>query len=253
MGRPVLVVTEGEGGGEFVAPPPRPMAVPSKPELHAAYKDGDTKKRNRRMFGGLMAHLGRARQQLDHDKTLIERQNNVAEMAATRQVQEKFKQRQMAAAAALEERDDELHKRDYINVRQQKALLALHSNAFIANQEQLRGYIFTKTVPSLAWTPNEHTDVTQALLAQSNDDIDTRVAQRKDEDDAEFQKMDDSVAQRAAERASRRPDVGRRHEGGDRDRGANPYGEGQEHRWRGTVAEQVETLLCLALTGVVPV
>ena len=48
MGRPVLVVTEGEGGGEFVAPPPRPMAVPSKPELHAAYKDGDTKKRNRR-------------------------------------------------------------------------------------------------------------------------------------------------------------------------------------------------------------
>ena len=37
-------------------------------------------------------------------KTLIERQNNVAEMAATRQVQEKFKQRQMAAAAALEVR-----------------------------------------------------------------------------------------------------------------------------------------------------
>ena len=36
-------------------------------------------------------------------------------------------------------------------------------------------------------------DSLQALLAQSNDDIDTRVAQRKDEDDAEFQKMDDSV------------------------------------------------------------
>ena len=37
-------------------------------------------------------------------KTLIERQNNVAEMAATRQVQEKRRQRQMAVAAARQVR-----------------------------------------------------------------------------------------------------------------------------------------------------
>lgn len=43
MGRPVMVVAEGEGSD--LAPP---LTVPSKPELHAAYKDGDTKKRNRR-------------------------------------------------------------------------------------------------------------------------------------------------------------------------------------------------------------
>lgn len=49
------------------------------------------------------------------------------------------------------------------------------------------------------------------------------------------------VAQRAADRASRRPGVGGgRQDGVDRvDRHANPYGEGEEHRWRGSAAEQV--------------
>ena len=44
-------MVRGEGGdGEdgFVPPAERPMPEPSKPELHPAYKDGDTKKRNRR-------------------------------------------------------------------------------------------------------------------------------------------------------------------------------------------------------------
>lgn len=45
---------------------------------------------------------------------------------------------------SLQERDEELRKRDVINARQQKALIALHSNAFIANQELLKGSIFTK-------------------------------------------------------------------------------------------------------------
>lgn len=49
---------EGEAGevvedggvvpGVVVVPEPVPMVEPSKPEVHAAYKDGDTKKRNRR-------------------------------------------------------------------------------------------------------------------------------------------------------------------------------------------------------------
>lgn len=44
----------------------------------------------------------------------------------------------------LQERDEELHKRDYINARKDKTLVALHGNAYIANQEQLKGHIFTK-------------------------------------------------------------------------------------------------------------
>ncbi|CAM9223506.1 unnamed protein product [Scytosiphon promiscuus] len=243
MGRPVMVKDGGDGGGGggeggFVPLSERPMPEPSKPELHVAYKDGDTKKRNRRMFGGLMAHLGRARKQLDHDQTLIERQKSVAEMAAIRQAQEKRQHRLAAATAAREERDEELHKRDYINARQQKTLVALHGNAFIANQEQLKGFIFTKTLPKLAWTPNEHSDVTQALLTDSNADLDSRIEGRKEADDREFQKIDDMVAQRAAARASRRS--GNAHAAGDRrqqadrrgrDRNANPYGEGNEDRW----------------------
>lgn len=45
---------------------------------------------------------------------------------------------------SFQERNDELQKRDFINARQEKTLVALHSNAFIANQEQLKGYILTK-------------------------------------------------------------------------------------------------------------
>lgn len=44
----------------------------------------------------------------------------------------------------LQERERELVKRDQINARQQKALIALHGNAYISNQEQLKGSIFTK-------------------------------------------------------------------------------------------------------------
>lgn len=47
-------------------------------------------------------------------------------------------------ASNRQERDEELHKRDYIRARQQKTLVALHGNGFIANQEQLKGFIFTK-------------------------------------------------------------------------------------------------------------
>eukprot|EP00752_Nemacystus_decipiens_P003853 g3545.t1 len=230
MGRPVMVKT-GSGDGDIPLAE-RPMPEPSRPELHPAYKDGDTKKRNRRMFGGLMAHLGRARKQLDHDKTLIEKQNTVAEMAAHRQQQEKRRQRQVAAAAARQERDDELHKRDYINARKDKTLVALHGNAFIANQEQLKGHIFTKTLPQLAWTPNEHTDVTQALLADSNKELDARIMKRKEADDREFKRIDDSVAERAAARARRRQGSGAgERQGRPHDRNADPSGEGNEDRW----------------------
>ena len=49
-----------------------------------------------------------------------------------------------ASFRAFQDRDEELHKRDYINARKDKTLVALHGNAFIANQEQLKGHIFTK-------------------------------------------------------------------------------------------------------------
>ncbi|CAN0324721.1 unnamed protein product [Ectocarpus sp. 6 AP-2014] len=242
MGRPVMVKggsgdNSGEGG--FVPLSERPMPEPSKPELHVAYKDGDTKKRNRRMFGGLMAHLGRARQQLDHDKSIIQRQKSVVEMAAIRQAQEKRQRRQTAETAAREERDEELHKRDYIRARQQKTLVALHGNGFIANQEQLKGFIFTKTLPKLAWSPNEHTDVTQALLADSSKEIDGNIERREEADDKEFQKIDDSVAERAATRASRRMAhaPGGRQMGVRQDRDANSHGEGNGHRWQMAAGE----------------
>ncbi|CAN0242446.1 unnamed protein product, partial [Ectocarpus fasciculatus] len=51
MGKPVMVRGgSGDNGGEggFVPLSERLMPEPSKPELHVAYKDGDTKKRNRR-------------------------------------------------------------------------------------------------------------------------------------------------------------------------------------------------------------
>lgn len=54
-----------------------------------------------------------------------------------------------------QERDEELHKRDYINARQQKTLVALHGNAFIANQDQLKWFIFTK-VGMMATTKAGH-------------------------------------------------------------------------------------------------
>lgn len=42
------LVPGSDVSGVVVVPQPPPMVEPSKPELHAAYKDGDTKKRNRR-------------------------------------------------------------------------------------------------------------------------------------------------------------------------------------------------------------
>ena len=48
MGRPVMVKSGSGDGDGYVPPAERPMPEPSRPELHQAYKDGDTKKRNRR-------------------------------------------------------------------------------------------------------------------------------------------------------------------------------------------------------------
>ncbi|CAM9919139.1 unnamed protein product [Discosporangium mesarthrocarpum] len=96
------------------------------------------------MFGGLMAHLGQARERLAKDKSLLEHQSSVEASVKDKHREERRKIRMKEIEAAREDRDKELLRRDQITGRQKKAVLALRSNAWIQNQELLIGFIFTK-------------------------------------------------------------------------------------------------------------
>ena len=60
----------------------------SKPLIREQNLNPDAVRRNRRMFGALMGHLGKAQQSLKTDSSLLERQNAVKSSAMHRHVEE---------------------------------------------------------------------------------------------------------------------------------------------------------------------
>lgn len=61
---------------------------PSKPLIRKQNLNPDAVRRNRRMFGALMGHLGKAQQSLKTDSELLERQNAMKSTAMHRHVEE---------------------------------------------------------------------------------------------------------------------------------------------------------------------
>eukprot|EP00953_Heterococcus_sp_UTEX-ZZ885_P033141 17262-Heterococcus_DN1.PRE.2 len=72
--------------GPLVEPAPRPNRL-----------NDATKSRDRRFLGGIMAHLGLAKQQLSKDKDRIEKQARVEQTAVSKQLAEAARLRQLAS------------------------------------------------------------------------------------------------------------------------------------------------------------
>jgi len=83
-----------------------------KPLLQEIHQQTDVKNRNKRMFAGLMGHLGQARRALESDSAKIERQTTLKEVAKNKNLEESKKVAELRRLAAEEERKKDKISRD---------------------------------------------------------------------------------------------------------------------------------------------
>ncbi|CAM9341338.1 unnamed protein product [Chrysoparadoxa australica] len=197
---------------EGPAAPPGLIEKNMKEKATKVYKDPATKRRNVRMFGALMGHLGKAKTRLQKDSDLLQKQTKVVQSSMTKQ------QAEASRLVALE-----ADKRDEILGEQKKTERAIRTAVWAAGQEPLKNFLFTTSTPiKLAWLPQEHTDKTLDMLQQHSIAIDAAIQARKEEDSLFFAQVDKEVEQRQTNRALKR----QARQAREADRGGT-YGEGQ--------------------------
>eukprot|EP00612_Vaucheria_litorea_P001844 CAMPEP_0171454662 /NCGR_PEP_ID=MMETSP0945-20130129/1859_1 /TAXON_ID=109269 /ORGANISM="Vaucheria litorea, Strain CCMP2940" /LENGTH=296 /DNA_ID=CAMNT_0011979731 /DNA_START=32 /DNA_END=919 /DNA_ORIENTATION=- len=167
--------------------------IPERPRLNLSNKNADLRKRDKRMLGSLMGHLGAARQRLDRDKKLIDSQNLAVKSVSTKQQkhvlrlqlleEEMRRQKNRLNMALKDEREGELLIRDRNKV----------TELWLKAQEPLRAVMVTRALPPLTWLPNDHNEITLTLAQAQRAAVDAAMLERVKDDEIFAQKIQDDI------------------------------------------------------------
>lgn len=180
---------------EIVEGPQRPEPVPEFRILPRPAKP-EVGKRDKRMFGAIMNHLGAARSRLDRDKDLITKQTRAEEAAARKQREQASKLHHLAIDLTKRRRQLQTAKKEEEVIKAQILEREQLTEAWIKSQEPLRSVIMTKATPRLAWIPKEHTEITAAAVEDQSKDVDDIVSTRLEEDAAYAKDLEDALSER---------------------------------------------------------
>lgn len=152
---------DAEGGGKDVdvAPPPSAAA--------AAVAKG-AQDRNRRMFGSLLSHLGKAKQAIAKDSKTIETRQTIVETASKRNTLD-------GKIKAIEGTVKDIKKSNDKWVDEMEA----RSNLFL-----------TQCSPHITWLPATHNDVTRKMLAEKKDKFELELEERRRGDAAKVAELE---------------------------------------------------------------
>lgn len=133
-------------------------------------------RRDRRMFGNLMAHLGRARKDLTKNRRVTEIREKVEKQVLRKQNEEKQKLRELESTMNLQ-RKEEL-KQEKLEVLKQKdeLRLKLMKIEWQEHRAALGKFLQTKTKPHLFFVPAKHNDKTKEMLAERKKQVAAEVA-----------------------------------------------------------------------------
>uniref|UniRef100_A0A7S2R5E1 Pinin/SDK/MemA protein domain-containing protein n=1 Tax=Rhizochromulina marina TaxID=1034831 RepID=A0A7S2R5E1_9STRA len=194
----------GARGGYSASRPPADLPkIEKKPESQEAYEDEGVKKRNRRMFGALMGHLGTAQRLLKRDEKKIQSKAKVHETVELKNKESSQKLRKLEREMSAAEKEKALTRRDEILVEMRKTERALMTADWEKRQRQLEPFIATKAQPAIYWLPKDHNDATTALLAESKAAVERLITDRRAEDEQEFVTIETQIRERAEKRQAR--------------------------------------------------
>lgn len=157
-----------------------------RPQVHA---QPETLNRNKRMFGSLMGHLGLARQKLEQDTPLLEKQSQKLHTVVQKHQQE------MARVQV-----DKKRKADQMLLDRKILGITRATNSWKDALQSTESTITTITEPHLTWLPKQHSQATRALMEKHSQEIALRIAEREEKDQqqirdfrAQFPSLADSV------------------------------------------------------------
>mmetsp|Transcript_16644 Transcript_16644/g.25032 ORF Transcript_16644/g.25032 Transcript_16644/m.25032 type:complete len:411 (+) Transcript_16644:16-1248(+) len=147
-----------------------------KPDRSSQRGNAD-QKRNRRLFGFLMGHLGKAKKNLEKLRTTKQarKKKSMEEKAEARMVEVRQEARSYAKQKAEEKRMEEIKARAEILKKQRKQHLLLLQLRLGEHEKQLSKFIRTVKNPPIYWLPSKHNKATEELLEVMQEQTDRRI------------------------------------------------------------------------------
>ncbi|GAB5371825.1 hypothetical protein AAMO2058_001613000 [Amorphochlora amoebiformis] len=134
-------------------------------------------KRDRRLFGMLMGHLGKAKSQLDRlrKSKQARKKKSMEEKVEARMVEVRHEAHEHAKRRAEKKKMKVLKNRDEILREQRKKHMLLLQLRLADHEKKLSNFIRTKTTPGLCWLPGKHNESTEKLLAKGREESEKRI------------------------------------------------------------------------------
>jgi hypothetical protein len=126
-----------------------------KPEIQKVFNQPEVLNRNKRIFGSLMGHLGRAKLKLEQDTALLAMQNDKSNAIAERLAQETRLAQEKKKRQAIQ-----------VAVDAKIKVILDYTEIWKSRLKSLDHLLFTEVVPKLSWAPGSHNSTTRELLAK---------------------------------------------------------------------------------------
>ena len=153
------------GGGRDraeTAPPPRPAADEG---------DQDTKKRNRRMFAGILGTLNKFSKEERKNSALAAKRRSIVQAAEEKKEEESRRLKDYQRESFVVKRSVEEAHKAQLELKMNEKELELAHFTYLETKAKLEdGYLLTTATPSIYYKPVTHIDETRAAMEKGKED-----------------------------------------------------------------------------------
>lgn len=161
--------------------------------LAEIHNQPDTLKRNKRIFGALMGHLGMAKKLLEEDSSKIGQQSTLQVAASKKNSLESQRLLTIQREREHAERQKEslIQERSHLKFRQNE--IPLLTASWKVHMKSLEVFLMTKCSQRLPWLPARFSESTKTLLVERKFEIKKTVADREEKDRKELKSLQDKL------------------------------------------------------------
>lgn len=164
-----------------------------KGEVKEIYKTEEVQKRDRRMFGALMGHLGAAQARLRADtgaSGILKKQREVLTNVSEKDREMAEKRRAQKAEEQAAARRGEGKERAWLEVRQKTVEKELDYVRYRDYWRAFSGFILTDTEPRLFYVPARMTEALEKLVEKTRGEMEAKVGRKEEEKDESVRELE---------------------------------------------------------------
>ncbi|KAF4680265.1 hypothetical protein FOZ60_013774 [Perkinsus olseni] len=138
----------------------------------------ESMKRNRRMFGNLLGHLGSAKQRLEKDRKrdAAQRQEECAQRVEAKLARQRNNLREIRRLEWEERRKQDRERLEQVLKEMEAKKIELLKIRLQSHYKQMTGFIRTNAQPSVFYLPKHHNSESKELLEQTKQQIEQKIA-----------------------------------------------------------------------------